>query len=107
VAIVALTGALALWLSVAMHEYAHTLPLRANHRVIFQRGLRLGILHRRGRVRHEILSALAGPLAGAAVALAIAPNLAGWFLLVVHLSSLLPIHSDGRAMFTSLRSARA
>jgi hypothetical protein len=104
---VALTGGIALWLSVAMHEYAHTLPLKANHRVIYQRGLRLGILHRRGRTRHEVLSALAGPVAGAVVALAIAPNLAGWFLAVVHLSSLLPVHSDGRAMYLSIRSARA
>jgi hypothetical protein len=89
-----------------MHEYAHTLPLKANHRVIFQRGLRLGILHRRGRIRHEVISALAGPVAGAVVALAIAPNPAGWFLAVVHLSSLLPVHSDGRAMYLSIRSAR-
>ena len=107
VATIATTGAIALWLSVALHEYAHTWPLLDRPRVIFQRGLRLGILHRRGRTRHELLSALAGPFIGAVVALLVAPNLAGLFLGLVHLSSLLPVHSDGRALYTNLRAARA
>jgi hypothetical protein len=109
VATTAMSATIALWLSVIAHEYAHRMPI-AHHSqgtVLLQRGLHLGLLHSRLSARDNRISALSGPLAGAACALAIAPGPVGYLLAGFHLLSLTPLSGDGQALFNSLRKAPA
>jgi hypothetical protein len=103
----ALAAAFAFWASIVMHEGAHSLPLLGSGRpVLLQRGMRLGLLHRPVPAGRDRLSALAGPAAGIATALLIAPNIIGWVTGAFHLLSLLPDFGDGRSLLARRRGVR-
>jgi len=95
------------WISTMVHEGVHAvLAAGDGSAVVLQRGLRLGILHKPGRRRREVVSALCGPLAGGAVAVLLG-LLASWpylwavglFMAVAHLWSLVPWYGDGEVLW--------
>jgi hypothetical protein len=104
--------------SLGLHEATHIAVARHFGRktALLQRGLRLGVIHPRLPVRGEILSALAGPLAGIVCCLAVGIVLyiSGQRLLaflcgtisLFHLSSLLPWYGDGASLRAARREAR-
>jgi hypothetical protein len=94
---VAFSAAATLWVSVVIHEAAHCLPIQSRS-AILQRGLRLGVLHPLLPARANLISALAGPLCGAAAAMILTPGALGGLIALLHLASLLPISNDGRVL---------
>lgn len=72
---------LALYTSTVLHELAHLAVAQRNGRTAFVivRGHRIGVLHRRLSIRHELASAVRGPLVGSLAAFTM-----GAVLLVMH-----------------------
>lgn len=119
--ILASTGFLALILvSTAIHEWVHSYVIGRHKcsQILIQRGLRIGIQHRRMPRTAELQSALLGPIIGAAVSILFGA-IGGWalrrsvfFMLlgtlvaVMQLISLLPAYGDGRVAWSILRRPR-
>ena len=101
--------------SLVLHEYTHWVVLRQHTTgvVSLHAGLRLGLVHAKVPARIELISALAGPVAGVFLCLLAAGTLWLWslhllagiagFLSVYHLLSLLPVYGDGRSILRLLR----
>ncbi len=100
--------------SIVIHEQAHVWVL-LRYGVptsILQRGLHLGVIHKRPTAKAEILSALAGPAAGTLLCLAVTiaswllgqrmVSLVGVCLGLLHACSLLPLYGDGSSLISAL-----
>lgn len=104
--------------SLYAHEAAHLFVLRLHkaHTEIIQRGLRLGILHRKLSPEVELHSAVAGPLAGCMSCLATSLamfttrhnsyTLVAALLAAFHLLSFLPWYGDGESLARAWREVR-
>ena len=112
-------GLAAFLTSIVMHEYAHVAVLKryAVPANILQIGVRLGIIHKKPARRVEVLSSLAGPVAGLVVCglmtrlLAILPGkplfvIIGCTVGLFHAASLLPFYGDGASLFSALRERK-
>jgi hypothetical protein len=102
-------------MSIVLHEAMHAKVLRWNglspH--VLQLGMHIGIVHRQSVTRVEIVSAIAGPLAGMAVCTIVASvallsqaaalSISSLIIAVLHLGSLLPYYGDGASLTKALR----
>lgn len=109
---------LSLWLSTIAHEMAHMYLMRRSNIpcCIVQRGLRVGVLHASMTYRHELVSAISGPVAGMLTAIMLGAAgsfvcqngqllLIGLALVVFHCLSLLPLYGDGKVICKARRAA--
>jgi hypothetical protein len=106
-----------LWVSTFIHEYVHILFARkeVNHVNVIQKGLRIGVLHKKLSPSIDRASALLGPLAGSVAALLIAIviySASGQTILAIfaaavgvfHVISWLPMYGDGQTILRLIRS---
>ncbi|MGZ6005140.1 MAG: hypothetical protein ACXWLH_03230 [Candidatus Saccharimonadales bacterium] len=107
----------AIWFSTVLHEQVHDLVIsrQTNQRILMQKNLRLGLLHRRLPQNIELTSAVLGPLAGAMSSIVLCFGLAeiigqknflygiGALVAVFQLVSLLPMYGDGRIVWRNLK----
>jgi len=100
-----------LLLSMVAHELGHVLTIKHFRcdACVIQRGLRLGIIHRKMKRREELMTSLMGPMVGAVSCLAMTAVFHmngfaefGLAAAILHLLSLLPWYGDGRALFNNL-----
>jgi len=108
---------LIIWTSTVIHEQTHNYILSkfTNRKILLQRGLRLGILHKQLSTKVELASALLGPIAGVLASLSLGiileiflprPTLfisIGTLVALFHLVSLLPTYGDGRVVRDKLK----
>lgn len=98
------------------HEIAHTHVIRRGGKVpvIFQAGLRVGLIHAKLSPNQEIASAIFGPCIGAILAVTLGFIAAwilqinelvfcGYLLAIFHLISLLPWYGDGSSIVKSTK----
>jgi hypothetical protein len=109
--LIAVAASLLLFLiSIVLHEYVHVYTLRTAGLAvdILQRGMHLGLIHAQPPWRTDVISALAGPLAGGLICWlsALAYEGLGQTILAItalivssfHFISLLPTYGDGQSI---------
>ena len=116
---ICLSGVATFVISIYLHESGHILTLRAagNRPHILQRRMHVGVIHAQLPYRIEVLSAIAGPLAGVVAAVSIGcwlviinhpqAAMAAYFVSLFHVFSLLPWYGDGLSLSDDRRRKRS
>lgn len=106
-----------IWVSTVAHEYVHIKIVALEHLPsdVFKKGLRIGILHKPLSYKHEIQSAIYGPLVGVIFSIVIGlslnfifDNKGGYVTIALivssfHLFSYLPAYGDGQVIWRRAR----